>query len=666
MSRPLLWWWCLAGVLLSGGAATADEPVYAPVEEAPAREDSREIETFSILGERDAPFVGTESWSGLTSERIERSDARSAADVLRRAPGALVQTNSRGETLVYLRNAGERQVTIFLDGAPLNVPWDYRVDLALVPGLAIDRVEVARGPLSNRYGPNVSGGALFLETPSPFGATRQRAAIEAGEAGYYRLQAQAAISGDVSGGTLAAERTALDGQPVADAATLPFSQTGALRTNTDQARTSALGRVGTRLGDLEFSLTTLYGRSRSGVAPESHVDPVLDQTRYWRYPDTSLGMIIGSANGPLTPTLELDATSWVQLFDQTIESYTDAAYDTLDERQRDRDRSAGLSLRLEQALHRHRFAASFLGSTSEHRQTNGKTPEERFSSTVWSAGLDHSYETDAIMTRLGVGFDGLAPRDTAGRDSTGAITAWNVSGGARWTPTADWFLRAAAGSRARLPTLRELFGVALDRFVLNPDLRAERNTTVEVATGLERHRSAVELIGFAQWTSDTIAQEVVEVEGQSRRRRVNLGNSQVVGAEFVARATVLDWMVVGGHVVASDVRARDADGETTRLAERPELQGFGEIVLGLPGAGPELTVEGFARTEAYSLTSDGFVRLPDSLITNLRLAYRLTLFDRVELTAHARVDNVFDDAVVPQVGLPDPGRWLRAGLSLTM
>lgn len=65
--------------------------------------------------------------------QIARTDAVSISGVARLIPAAHVQTNSRGETHVYLRNSGERQVAFFFDGALLNVPWDYRVDLSLIP-----------------------------------------------------------------------------------------------------------------------------------------------------------------------------------------------------------------------------------------------------------------------------------------------------------------------------------------------------------------------------------------------------------------------------------------------------------------------------------------------------------------------------------------------------
>ncbi|RMD90275.1 MAG: hypothetical protein D6807_02090, partial [Alphaproteobacteria bacterium] len=59
----------------------------------------------------------------LGTTDLEALDAAAVDELLERVPAANIQTNSRGETLVFLRNAGERQVAVFLDGALLNVPW---------------------------------------------------------------------------------------------------------------------------------------------------------------------------------------------------------------------------------------------------------------------------------------------------------------------------------------------------------------------------------------------------------------------------------------------------------------------------------------------------------------------------------------------------------------
>jgi iron complex outermembrane receptor protein len=59
-----------------------------------------------------------------------------------------------------------------------------------------------------------------------------------------------------------------------------------------------------------------------------------------------------------------------------------------------------------------------------------------------------------------------------------------------------------------------------------------------------------------------------------------------------------------------------------------------------------------------------FVPLPRSLVLNLRLGYRVAVAGDRTLEIFGRVDNVTDELVVPQLGLPDPGRSLRGGLKV--
>ena len=97
---------------------------------------------------------------------IERQNATSISELARLIPAAHVQTNSRGESLIYVRNAGERQVALFFNGALLNIPWDNRVNLDLVPTTAIGGITVSKGVPSVLYGTNVLGGAINITSRS--------------------------------------------------------------------------------------------------------------------------------------------------------------------------------------------------------------------------------------------------------------------------------------------------------------------------------------------------------------------------------------------------------------------------------------------------------------------------------------------------------------------
>ena len=90
-----------------------------------------------------------------------------------------VPTNTRGESIAFMRNAAERQVGIFYDGAAINVPWDNRLDLSSVPAPLIGGVRSAAGPIAPHYGVN----SLAVLNLVPRQGGDAEIALEGGEAG---------------------------------------------------------------------------------------------------------------------------------------------------------------------------------------------------------------------------------------------------------------------------------------------------------------------------------------------------------------------------------------------------------------------------------------------------------------------------------------------------
>ena len=86
----------------------------------------------------------------LGGERLIERQARNAAEAIDALPGVAVRTNSRGETIARVRGSEERQTKVFLDGTPLAVPWDGRVDLGILPAGLIGSVRGDQGRGADR------------------------------------------------------------------------------------------------------------------------------------------------------------------------------------------------------------------------------------------------------------------------------------------------------------------------------------------------------------------------------------------------------------------------------------------------------------------------------------------------------------------------------------
>ncbi|MFN3518760.1 MAG: TonB-dependent receptor plug domain-containing protein, partial [Sphingomonas sp.] len=281
-----------------GPDPTGDIVVSLPQGRAP-----QPLETRHVLDARDIALV----------------DAVAADEILRRLPSVYVPVNSRGEAVAFVRNAAERQVALFYDGAAINVPWDNRLDLSLFPAALAGRAQVAAAPLAPLYGVSALGAVSFTPPRPAYG--RVRGMI--GSGGLREVEAVAPFTRGSTDVMIGGSYATRDGDTIADHADLPFSQRGALRTNTDREIASVFGRVGTSIGDHLLSVTAFHVDANKGIAPESDRP---DGARFWRYPTLQHSLVSANAGLVLGPTTALDLVGWYQRFRQTIDSYTDDTY----------------------------------------------------------------------------------------------------------------------------------------------------------------------------------------------------------------------------------------------------------------------------------------------------------------------------------------------------
>lgn len=612
---------------------------------------------------------------------VRQLDAVAVADVARAVPAAHAQTNSRGETLIYLRNAGERQVAAFLDGALLNIPWDNRVDLSLVPASMIGGVSVVQGVPPVEYGTNVLGGAVNLTSRS---WTDSRARAEVALAGGTERQRQGSMA--VGGGAgpwlyaVSAGHAARDGLPLARNAGLAFSQLDpGVRTNTDARITNVSGRLVHQFaGSTEVGLSLFHLDAKKGVAPEGHKDPAVSNVRFWRYPDWRNTMGIVSARGTLGTSLAWKGAAWVSHFNQAIDSYTSASYDSLEAREEDYDLTAGGRVVGQLGVGSSAFKLAMNALTSTHKQRDlslepdgqpapGPPPARLvYQQVVLSTGVEYEVDPiDRLDLTIGASVDAMLAPKTGDKPSLDAFTDYSVTAGAGFRVDGGWLLRAGAGRKSRFPTMRELFGEALNRFLLNPDLGPESSVLAEVAWGIRRPHLQAEVVPFGAFTSNTIDQQSVLVPGETRprRQRINLRGSRVLGVE--TNVTIVPGRDLGvtGHFTFSQARRlQDSPDDPEYLSEKPEI--LGRLAASYaPSRGPTGTLEAVYTGRAYSLDdSNQFVPLPTSLTLNVRAGYRFVLPANRSVELHFRVDNVTDEMVVPQLGLPDAGRSAQGGI----
>ncbi len=602
------------------------------------------------------------------------ADALNVAEAARLIPAAHIATNSRGETLLTLRGASDRQVSVYLDGAPLTLAWDQRVDLGLLPSGVVGGGTVAKGNSAARFGANGYGGVLNLVSRELAHDGRLIEVDGVGsDPGLGRASAAWLERNGRWSSVVAVQRTESDGMALADDAGLAFSQVpSGLRTNSDYALTSVFSRVtvspaaATRLG-----VTLLVVDGEKGVPPEGHVDPEVESVRFWRYPDWNYRALMLSGE-TVSSGVRLRGIAWGGAFSQIIERYDDVAYTSFDRTEEGKDWQAGTRISAERPVSFGTLRGIAGWQIADHDQmerqrTDGELElivDQTYRESKWTLGAEADVNATSRLTFIGgVGGDHLRTHEAGDAQPSDPLSAIYVNGGANFRLTPGVQLQTSVGRRTRFPSMRERYDDALGRFEVNPDLKPESAWLFDVGLNGSARSFSAEAVLFTRRATGTIE---VEVLPDGSRRRVNLGGSRAYGVEFVAAARLPFHLRADGHLTILHVRGFTDEESDLRLTETPSA--LGRVALSFaPPPGFTATIESEYVGEAFSGVSDGLARLDPSLVVNLRAGYRL-LFPRkgLSLELFGRVNNVSDAVVLPQIGLPAAGRTILFGLSVAI
>ncbi len=602
-------------------------------------------------------------------------DAWSVAELGFLLPATQVNVNSRGESLLMIRNAPERHVTVFLDGIPLNVPWDERVDLSMVPADAIARLEASRGVGSVLDGPNTLAGSVNLVPPTrQYNGQQTHCGFQLGEGAFAegRLLHQRR-HGDWQLLAALAHRQQ-DGFQVPANLEAPFHQAGNLRTNSDLKQTSALVRLARKLGDNGSWRLLLAGTDGDkGVPPETHL---ASEARFWRYPLLHRGILGFGLDLPLggPRKWELAASAGVDYYRQQIRQYDDSTYSgpaLLPGTPFEDDKDGTGTARIRATRHWGTSAKVSLMTVARYTQHREvleiSGPQTSYAQWLLSSVVEADWDMGADWDlRGGLGYEFASTPETGDkppRDPTDAAVGLVRL---TWQPLSKTALHASASRRSRFPSLRELYSGALGRFVPNPDLMPERQDLLEVGGVFRNEWWNVGLAGFASFLADGI-ERVVLSNGEDQFQRINVSRIRTLGLEFVTSLRSARGVSLTGHYSLLHTRRQEEGSYTEPVEDRPDYLTSWTLAW-IHGSGLQLLTEITAVGARFSadLTDeeDGFRRLPAQATWNLRLGY--FLYDlargwpRTEI--FLRLNNVTDVQVDAQLGLPGPGRVLMAGI----
>ncbi|WP_262696214.1 TonB-dependent receptor [Kordiimonas aquimaris] len=656
---------CLTGIY-STNAWASDIPI-----------DYNDIETIEVAG---LAVVGKDNTTGtvdlITVQPTTLTHAFVLPDVIATTPSSNIRTNSRGETLVSIRGSGDRQLAGFFDGASVNVPWDNRIDLNLLPLSGVSLISVSSGPSAVSYGGGTAGGVIEIQ---PMTDQAPAVAIEVGSGQQRRVDASFGLENNAIDLVLAGGHWQRDGIVAERGTRSVFAASGdGLITNTDRKQSNFLARLSHDYdGSSGLAASILYNTADYGVAPEQGPNFSSDDARFWRLPDNTYLLATLNGHFGITENISSDIAIWKQTFNQDIQSFSDDTYSVIEDTQEDRNDTYGVRTVLAYADGAQRLTINGSALWSRHDQKELKlltnfTSEATFTQQTYGLGFDYSREINSnLSTVLGVGYDVFDPRRTAGREGTGRFSGLNVVAEINYRASNTWLWRASAGRRVRLPTMRELFGDAIGRFMLNAELKPEETLQFEAAASYQTEAMSVQIVSFLSVADNTLDQRRVIVGESTLRQRFNRNGSRTFGVEASGEMQLTDRLSVDGNATWNkhSVQREIVDNSTRRLylSDRPNWLARANVAYQL-GQHTTFGLNVVYRGEARSQDGEGnFQQINAATQVGLALTHQLFgVTDSFGVALYVRADNVTDTFVEPQLGLPDQGRTLRFGLTASL
>jgi len=135
----------------------------------------------------------------ISAESIEKINGKTAADVLRIVNGANIKDYGAvgGTKNVTFRGLSTENISLLINGNPINDPQYGSMDLSLLPLDAVDRIEISSGGSSALYGGNAPGGVVNIITRRASDDVHARIQDEGGSFGTRRATAE--LQGRFSG-----------------------------------------------------------------------------------------------------------------------------------------------------------------------------------------------------------------------------------------------------------------------------------------------------------------------------------------------------------------------------------------------------------------------------------------------------------------------------------
>jgi len=592
----------------------------------------------------------------ITRETIQERGYQTLAEALRAVPGfTLIQSGGIGQQASgFVRGANSNQVTVLLDGVPINDPstpagaFNFGNDLLG----DIERIEVLRGPASALYGSSAIGGVVNM-------ITRRAPADRAIE-----------VFGEAAGGTQDTGRGTIG----AAGAIGIYDYMAALQGLTTRGSSAVAPRFTSNRTSERDGFRGAAGTARLGVAPVEGLR--LEALLRWRENELNLdnipnddpnytgddrrwyGQLRGTAvllDGAWTTGLRLAQTEDRRSYHNLVDNFSTATTDDLFRGNRTTYEWTNTVQLPETGIITDPALSFGLTHTREAIDQNSGSPDFR---TTTNATQTNDAGQVALQFRVLERLDIAAGLRRDQADGFDEATTWRL-GGVLGLPEAATRLRVSAGSGFKAPELYERFGRIGTYFQGNPDLRPEYSESWEIGSETDLPvfgRPDGLTLGVAYF--DTRARDLINYDN-TYTTLVNVDRARIKGLEWTATARISPAVEITGAWTITDARNARTDD---RLLRRPENQwSLSARLVPVPKVvvSPEVVVVGRTRDSTYADNGDFLGAGENKAGTILNITATYAWSEHISFFTEGR--NLGNSRYEPANGFVTPGRSLLAG-----
>ncbi len=580
-------------------------------------------------------------------------------------PGIYFSRSTKNETTFRLRGFEQRQVSIFLDGIPISVPFNGLVDLAQFAGDNIEEIRVSGNVSSVLYGINTLGGSVNILTG--FGRSQDRLRLRSELGDYGRFYTSLKFRGCLNRlqyFTWANFSRSPDFRLAHNPDSMP-NEDGGRRDHSSFLKMSGGFK-------LKYSISSRHqiGLQANLISNRFDIPPnaLMSRPRYWKFTRWQRQLFSINSQHHLGNRMLVRSIWFVDRYANTLKSYDDATYSTQTKRYAFTsiydDYSVGCNIYPE-------FQWLPLGLTSGllafkqdvHRQRSPKTSFDIYATRLFTIGLQQNWNISSRwFAQLGADWNYLKPVKAAHPPVREPISLLNAQILLNTHVGSNWILYFSTGKKSRFPTLKELYSEYLGRAIANPNLKPEHSFNNEIGLEWRTSRNSLHTALFYNALKDLIASHYIPAEnGSSLSQMQNIGKSILYGFEIGFRHSNPKTYLMVNYLFLS-ARNISRNRSSSHLEYRPKhtVHILAEYIPGKIVPGGEL--QWVANQYYQNPDTRSWEKLNNFSLLNFFCHFRFTN----HYQAYLRLNNALDAFYYSEFGVPMPGRELVIGVQVQL